>query len=184
MEDSLKGKLLVATPGLRDPNFFRTVILLLEHNEEGAAGVVLNRPSDTDYEGPLEPWSPVAARPPVVFVGGPVQPSAAVCVASLEPGVHVDGFAPVFGGLGTLDLSKPPEAVAPDLERIRVFAGYSGWEAGQLEHEIDEGAWYVLDADHEDAFTPTPERLWSFVLRRQGGTYAMVANFPADPSLN
>ena len=178
---SHKGKLLVATPTLVDPNFHRTVVLLLEHNDEGAAGVVLNRPTDAELGGPLERWAPLAARPPVVFVGGPVQPDAAVCVASAT--IDVDGFTPAFARLGTFDLSKPPDG-ATGLDRIRVFAGYAGWDEGQLEDEIEQGAWYVLDADPEDAFTTVPDDLWRFVLRRQGGDLSVVANFPIDPSMN
>jgi putative transcriptional regulator len=139
MDDSetLKGRLLVATPGLVDANFFRTVVLLVEHNDEGAAGVVLNRPSDVALnDGPLEEWQEMAADPPLVFFGGPVQPGAAVCLARAQPHEEPEGFQPVIGGLGVVDIGREDVEIRPHLDRIRVFAGYAGWGAGQLESEI------------------------------------------------
>jgi putative transcriptional regulator len=184
-ERSLQGRLLVATPGLLDSNFFRSVILIVEHNDEGAAGVVLNRPSDTELrEGPLEDWTALAAEPPLVFVGGPVQPDAAVCLARIAPETPPPGWKPVLGGLGVLDLTETIEDVRDGVDRLRVFAGYAGWGGGQLEAELAEGSWYVVDADPEDALTAMPGALWRFVLRRQPGKLALVANFPADPSMN
>lgn len=182
--DALKGRLLVATPGLLDQNFFRTVVLIVEHNDEGAAGVVLNRPTETELSGPLEDWRGKAADPPLVFVGGPVSPDAAVCLARSHSGAQPDGFEPVVGGLGVLDLSGEAAVMQTEVDRVRVFAGYAGWDSGQLERELAEGSWYVLDADPEDALTSEPGGLWRFVLRRQGGPLALVSNFPADPSMN
>ena len=181
----LKGRLLVATPGLIDPNFFRTVVLIVEHNDEGAAGVVLNRPSDTPLDpGPLQEWDDLAADPSLVFVGGPVSEGAAVCLGRLRPNSSIPGWEPVIGGLGVLDLGREIDEARNVIDRVRVFAGYAGWSAGQLESEIDEGAWYVLDADPEDALCSQPGGLWRFVLQRQGGKLALVANFPADPNMN
>ncbi len=183
--ESLRGRLLVATPGLVDRNFFRTVVLVVEHTHEGAAGLVLNRPSETQLsEGPLEDWSELAAEPPLVFVGGPVSPDAAVCLARTAPEAEPPGWQPVIGGLGVLDLTRELEEVGPTVDRIRVFAGYAGWGGGQLETELEEGSWYVVDADPEDALTSMPGALWRFVLRRQPGKLSLVANFPADPSMN
>ena len=184
MAEALKGRLLVATPGLLDANFFRTVVLIVEHSDEGAAGVVLNRPTDTELAGPLSDWRGKAADPPLVFVGGPVQPDSAVCLARSAPGSDPPGFEPVVDGLGVLDLSREAGETRPGVDRLRVFAGYAGWAAGQLERELAEGAWYVLDADPEDALTSEPGGLWRFVLRRQGGKLALVSNFPADPTMN
>jgi putative transcriptional regulator len=182
---SLRGRLLVATPGLMDPNFFRSVVLVVEHNDEGAAGVILNRPSDTDLDdGPLEDWRPLAADPQLVFVGGPVAPDGAVCLARMSPDSQPPGWQPVIGGLGVLDLSHGVEEIRDGVDRIRVFAGYAGWGAGQLEEELDTGSWYVVDADPEDALTAMPGALWRFVLRRQPGRLSLVANFPTDPSMN
>jgi len=185
LERSLQGRLLVATPGLMDANFFRSVVLIIEHTEEGAAGIVLNRPSDTELsEGPLEDWSPLAAEPQLVFVGGPVASDSAVCLARTAPEAPPPGWQPVVGGLGVVDLSRQIDEIRPGVDRIRVFAGYAGWGGGQLEEELETGSWYVVDADPEDALTAMPGGLWRFVLRRQQGKLALVANFPTDPSMN
>lgn len=182
---TLKGKLLIASPRLGDPNFERAVILLLEHNPEGALGVVLNRPSETDVVDPLPTWAALAAHPAVVFVGGPVQVDAVVCLARTDPGAAAPaGWEPVVGPLGVLDLHKEPIEYGDSLDQVRLFAGYAGWDEGQLEGELDEGAWFVVDADPADALSPDPDRLWRFVLRRQGSPLARLANYPPDPSLN
>lgn len=181
---TLRGQLLVATPGLSDPNFFRTVVLVVEQGGEGAAGLVLNRPTETELGGPLDAWRGMAASPPLVFVGGPVSPDAAVCLARSAPEVRPPGWEPVVDGLGVLDLSREADDVRAGVDRLRVFAGYAGWGPGQLEGELEQGSWYVLDADPEDALTSLPGGLWRFVLKRQGGKLALVANFPADPSMN
>jgi putative transcriptional regulator len=185
--ETLKGRLLVATPNLGDPNFERTVVLLLEHGPDGALGVVLNRPSELDVAEPLPEWARAAAHPPVVFIGGPVAPSAAVCLARVGRHGGADGWQPLLGlgsGIGTLDLDSDPDDAIPRLEEIRVFAGYAGWGAGQLEDEIEEGGWFVVDAEPGDPLSPAPERLWATVLRRQKGTLALFAAYPADPSMN
>ena len=168
----LKGKLLVATPGLLDPNFFRTVVLVLEHGDEGAVGVVLNRPSDFDVVTTLPDWEPRAAAPPVVFVGGPVAEGTAICLG------RVGGQ----DGITVVDASRDPDDLAAD--EVRFFSGYAGWSAGQLEDEIDEGAWLVVDADPDDALDDEPELLWSRVLERQGGRLALLARYPDDPTAN
>jgi putative transcriptional regulator len=184
----LTGRLLVATPALQSPEFDRTVVLLLEHGEHGALGVVLNRPSELEVSEPLPQWEAFAADPAVVFVGGPVAPSAAICLARAT--AHADGapqevdtWKPLFGGLGTLDLQGRPDDV-PVLDRLRVFAGYAGWGPDQLEGEIEEGAWFVIDARPDDALSAEPTDLWRTVLRRQGGDFALVAMYPPDPTLN
>jgi putative transcriptional regulator len=175
--------LLVATPALIDPNFFRTVVLVIEHNDEGAAGVVLNRPSEMELRGgPLEGWSEVAAHPPLVFVGGPVQPTDAFCLARVEQSQTVEGWSRVVDGIGLVDLND--DAARTSVERLRVFAGYAGWGPGQLEGEIDEGSWFVLEAEPEDALSADPVTLWRVVLKRQGGNLSLVSNFPIDPTMN
>lgn len=185
------GRLLVASPLLPDPNFDRTVVLLLAAGEDGAVGIVLNRPSATLVAGPLPRWEALAASPPVLFLGGPVQHDAVICLARAagapEPsGAHAldGGFSAVMPGVGTLDLDLDPTGVVSHLRQVRVFAGYAGWGPGQLEAEIAAGAWWVVDADPADAFCDEPGELWRLVLRRQGGTLALVANYPPDPSMN
>jgi putative transcriptional regulator len=180
------GRLLVASPVLADPNFHRAVVLLLDHTDDGVLGVVLNRPSDADVADALPEWATLATDPVRVFVGGPVQPSAALGLAWCPPGLpdDEDGGLRVLGGsLGTLDLEEP-FAVPDGCRGVRIFAGYAGWGAEQLREEIAEGAWYVVDALPEDAVTPEPDTLWSRVLRRQPGPLKMMASFPTDPSLN
>src|ERR1700744_2807205 len=148
--ESLTGCLLVATPVLTDPNFHRTVILVVEHEaEEGTLGVVLNRPTDVPVDRVLDSWSELVTGPSVVFKGGPVAPTSALAIG-LVPGdaeplgwPALDGAAAV-SRLGLVDLDAPPDLLAPAIDRLRVYAGYAGWAPGQLRAEIDEGAWYVV----------------------------------------
>ncbi len=183
-ERPLTGRLLVAAPEMRDPNFDRTVILVLEHGSDGTLGVVLNRPSATDLCAALPQWEGFAADPSVVFLGGPVSPTAAICLGCTPVATEPDGWSPLFGGLGTVDLDRDPDDLAAPIRDIRVFAGYAGWGPGQAEGEVDAGAWYVVDAHPNDTVSPDPADLWRTVLRRQPGPLAMVANYPADPAMN
>ena len=180
----------MATPMLGDPNFKRTVVLIVEHeSEQGTLGVVLNRPTKIPVGQVLEPWDDLATSPSVVFTGGPVAPNSALALALVpgtdEPvGWHPLDGAPAMTRLGLVDLDAPPGLLAPAVASLRVYAGYAGWSAGQLMAEIEEGAWYVVQADPADAFCAEPDRLWPAVLRRQGGELAYVATYPDDPSLN
>jgi putative transcriptional regulator len=183
--ESLTGRLLVATPALRDPNFERTVVLLVAHEEGGALGVVLNRATEVPVAEVLGSWGSLAGEPSVVFEGGPVQPEAAICLARTRPGIDaLNGFNRVAGAVGTVDLSGDPDMLRDGVLGVRVFAGYAGWRPGQLENEISGGSWFVFDALPGDAFAHRPDDLWSMVLRRQGGLMAAVAHYPSDPSLN
>jgi putative transcriptional regulator len=191
MDDAIiTGRLLVATPQLADPNFRRSVVLVVEHEEEdGTLGVVLNRPTEVPVDRVLPPWSELVTGPSVVFQGGPVALDSALALAHVpgteEPlGWRALSGSPAVARVGLVDLDAPPELLASEVTRLRVFAGYAGWSAGQLRSEVDEGAWYVLPADSEDVFMNDPDRLWQGVLRRQGGELAFVATFPDDPSLN
>jgi putative transcriptional regulator len=179
------GRLLVANPELPDPNFDRTVVLLLGCGDEGALGVVLNRPSDTLLAAPLPGLERLAADPAVVFVGGPVQLQAVICLARSEgPQELSGGWNPFMPEVGTLDLGADGETLSDSVTEVRVFAGYAGWGAGQLESELAAGAWWVFDAAADDVFSDEPELLWKRVLRRQGGRLALVSAYPADPMLN
>jgi len=183
--ESLTGRLLVATPALRDPNFERTVVLIVAHEEGGALGVVLNRATEVQVSDVLGNWGALAGDPAVVFEGGPVQPEAAICLARTRPGIEeLVGFNRVSGAVGTVDLSGDPEQLVEGVVGVRVFAGYAGWSPGQLEGEIAGGSWFVFDALPSDAFAPRPDDLWQMVLRRQGGLMAAVAHYPADPANN
>jgi putative transcriptional regulator len=179
--DSLRGQLLVAGPGLVDPNFWRTVVLIGEHNEEGALGVVLNRPASVAVSEAAPALARLVQEEEPVFLGGPVQPESAVVLADVE---HPD-FAGliVFGSIGFLMGEVDLERV-DGVRRARVFAGYAGWGAGQLEAEMGDGSWIVEPALPEDVFTALPEKLWSAVLLRKGGEYAILSTMPPDPTLN
>ncbi|GAU67957.1 hypothetical protein SSP35_06_00400 [Streptomyces sp. NBRC 110611] len=229
---SLTGRLLVATPALADPNFDRAVVLLLDHDEEGSLGVILNRPTPVGVADILAPWAALAGEPGVVFQGGPVSLDSALGVAVVpgalsgeggvssvdgggrpdgdgdgdggagqggegtaagvhpaDPGAVQSGEEPlgwrrVHGAIGLVDLEAPPELLAAVLGSLRIFAGYAGWGPGQLEDELVEGAWYVVESEPGDVSSPDPEQLWRAVLRRQRNELAMVATYPDDPSLN
>ncbi|MBV8949622.1 MAG: YqgE/AlgH family protein [Actinobacteria bacterium] len=184
---SLKGRLLIASPALTDPNFDRTIVLMLEHTDDGALGLVLNRPSDTALSELLPSWGLDAVEPSVVFLGGPVSPDSAIGLAFTGDGAEAaapDGWIPLLGSLGTVDLARDPTEVRPSVRALRVFAGYAGWSGGQLEHELQAGGWFVADSELDDALTREPEMLWRQVLRRQRGSLSWLANFPADPASN
>lgn len=187
----------MANPLLPDPNFDRTVVLLLAYNEDGALGLVLNRPSQMDVGDPLPQWEHLAAEPAVLFLGGPVQHQAVICLARNAPASAPAGETPggetpagetpddvwkeVAPGVGTIDLDQDPLTVTGRVRQVRMFAGYAGWSAGQLEAEMEAGAWWVVDAEPGDAFTLAPDELWKQVLRRQKLPLKWVAWYPDDP---
>ncbi len=183
--DSTVGQLLIAEPLLGDPNFDRTVVLMIEHSDDGALGVVLNRPTDLEVDAVLSEWAGLAASPPVLYMGGPVEQNGVLALGRRAGAdVRVPGWTSVLGEVGTIDLHLEPHELADGLEGIRFFAGYSGWGGGQLEAELAEGAWLVVPAVADDVFAPDPDAMWRSVLRRQGGKVSMLADFPAHPSLN
>jgi putative transcriptional regulator len=178
------GKLLIAEPMLGDPNFERSVVLMIEHNDDGALGVVLNKPTHLEVAAVLDEWAGLAADPPVLYVGGPVEQNGVIALGRRANHSQTEGWGQVIGDLGTVDLHREPDDIAAGLDGVRFFAGYSGWGPGQLEAELAEDAWMVVDADVDDVFAPDAETMWREVLRRQGGKLAMLANFPPHPSMN
>ena len=185
MTDVAPGALLVATPELHDPNFVDTVVLMLDVTPEGALGVVLNRPMPVLVAEVLDGWAGVVAEPEVLFRGGPVSTEGAIAVALLkDPGDEPVGFRHIVGRLGVIDLDTPVELVDGSLAGMRVFAGYAGWGAQQLEGEIAGGDWYVVPSEESDAFRQDPSGLWRDVLRRQPGDLAWHSTRPLDPELN
>jgi putative transcriptional regulator len=189
MTAPLPGRLLVATPLIGDPNFERTVVLLLDCGSDGALGLVLNRPSATDLLGPLPQWDRLAAHPAVVFVGGPVEQERAIALAKtstapFDSAVLDDAFSAVVGAVGTLDLHVDPDLVGGALDEVRIFSGYAGWGPGQLDHELEAGAWWVVAAEPADILSDQPDRLWRAVLARQPVDLARFSRFPDDPSVN
>ncbi|MBX7161007.1 MAG: YqgE/AlgH family protein [Acidimicrobiia bacterium] len=187
MADVVPGSLLVASPATLDPNFSRTVVLVLEHAPGGSLGLVLNRPTDVAVAETLPRWSEEMSEPAVLFYGGPVEPQAAICLGRSRAGGDppaFDGWHHVAARVGTVDLDGEPGAAGEHLDAMRLFAGYAGWAPGQLEGEIAAGGWFVVPSGDGDAFTAAAKDLWGDVLRRQPGSLAWVASFPADPALN
>lgn len=178
---SVKGHLLVAGPSLIDPNFRRTVVLVGEHSEDGALGVVLNRSSESTVAEAVPELTAIVDGDEPVHVGGPVQSSAIVVLADFVEVERAGSL--VLDTVGFLPAEVDPDELG-ELRRARVFAGYAGWGPGQLEDELEEGSWIVEPAQPDDVFTPHPETLWSEVLRRKGGPYGVLALMPPDPSLN
>lgn len=181
---TLVGKLLIAEPMLGDPNFERSVVLMLDHSAQGALGIVLNRPTELEVEAVLEDWAHWAIDPKVLHLGGPVEQTSVIGLALRRGGESPEGWAQVMGDLGSVDLDMAAADVGPGVEGIRFFAGYSGWGPRQLESELEEDAWVVVDSLPADVFAPDPETMWRAVLKRQGGRLGMLAHFPPDPSLN
>jgi putative transcriptional regulator len=182
MEDSLAGRLLIAAPSLQDPNFMRTVVLIGVHSDEGAMGVVLNRPSGSTVGEAVPQLADAVGAEQAVFLGGPVQQGAVVCLAEFldpEPAALL-----VLGRIGFPAPEAELEELAETTCRGRVYAGYAGWGEGQLDAELAGGDWIALDGQPQDVFTEEPDSLWSEVLRRNGGRYAMIARMPVDPSVN
>jgi putative transcriptional regulator len=169
-----------------DPNFDHTVVLLLDFDDSGALGVVLNRPTPVPVGEILEGWTEVVNQPDVLFQGGPVGTDSALAVASLPPGESQEpvGFRRLFEDTGIVDLDAPTELIAPAVSGMRIFAGYAGWTSEQLEAEVEEGSWYVVSGVPSDIFSAQPEHLWMRVLRRQPGELAWVSTRPPDPTLN
>ncbi len=186
--DSLRGRLLVATPALADGPFLRSVVYLLDHDEDGALGVVVNHPLDADVDDVLPSWGAWVAAPDCLFEGGPVATDSALAVGVLHEHVDPAGRAPhgwraMAGRVGLVDLDGPlPQA--GDFLGVRVFAGYAGWGADQLEAELEEGSWVVVDAEDADLLSSRPETLWRDVLRRQDDDVRLWATYPPDPTLN
>jgi putative transcriptional regulator len=177
---TLQGKLLVSSPSLIDPNFRKTVVLVAHHDTDGAMGLVLSRPSGTSAVEAVPALDGVPGAADPVYVGGPVQPEAFIALAEFED--VDDAAAPIMGSLGFM----PAEAEPDDLSilRLRLFAGYSGWGAGQLEAELEESSWIVVDAETDDAFADDPDLLWRDVLVRKGGSFTLMQHMPFDPTLN
>lgn len=184
---SLAGALLVADPSLHDPNFARSVVLMLDHDDDGAVGVVLTRPSEVLVDAVLPGWGDYVDAPARIFFGGPVSPESAIAIGVMRPeslGIEQQGVTKTAGIACIVDLDTAPRVAQQALAAVRIFAGYAGWAAGQLEDELAEGAWLVLEADASDVASADPQQLWSRVLQRQGGWLAAAAAFPQDPSNN
>jgi putative transcriptional regulator len=179
--DSMRGQLLIAGPGLLDPNFWRTVVLIVEHSDEGALGLVLNRPSETTVGEAVSELEELLDLDDPLYIGGPVQPSALIVLGEFED--PSDAALIALEDIGVL-ASGAPDDPPPGVRRGRAFVGHAGWGPGQLDSELERGDWIVEPAQAKDAFTGEPGELWETVLTRKGGSYALVARMPPDPSVN
>jgi putative transcriptional regulator len=178
--ESAQGQLLIAGPTLLDPNFWRTVVLVIEHSEEGALGLVLNRPSETTVSEAVPQLEELVDPTDELFIGGPVQSSSVIVLAQFED--PDDAALISFEDVGVLRATGD-ESVA-GVRKGRAFIGHAGWGPGQLDGELERGDWILEPAQLGDAFTTNPQALWSDVLTRKGGSYALIARMPADPSMN
>ena len=179
--DSARGQLLIAGPGLVDPNFWRTVVLIVEHSDEGALGLVLNRPSETTVGEAVSELQQLLDVDDPLYVGGPVQPSSLIVLAEFDDAG--DAALLAFDDVGVLATGASLEDPA-GVRRGRAFVGHAGWGPGQLDAEIERGDWILEPALREDAFADQPTELWQSVLTRKGGDYRLVARMPTDPSMN
>lgn len=179
--DSARGKLLIAGPALRDPNFWRTVVLIVEHNDEGALGLVLNRPSDTTVAQAVPELGELVDEADDLFIGGPVQPSGVIVLARFRDPAAAAMIA--FEDVGVLGVGGS-DAGPDSVHGARAFVGHAGWGPGQLDAELERGDWFLEPAGSADAFCAAPLELWPEVLTRKGGSYALIARMPADPSVN
>ena len=185
MGRSYAGELLVSRPDMADPNFDGTITFVLEHGDEGAVGVVINRPSQLSITDAFPDWSALVPSPGMVFQGGPVQTNGIIALGRHRNDAPAEGRFDLPLGLVSVDLDQQPAlAEASGLQELRVFAGYAGWGTGQLEGEIANHAWWVLPGSADDVFSTSPTQLWATVMRRSGGELRWFANLPGDPSVN
>jgi putative transcriptional regulator len=175
---SLAGRFLVATPIIGSPPFERSVVFLLEHDDSGTIGIVINRPTDLPVEEHLPGFGDMLSDPPLVFLGGPVSSDTAVAIGR---GTAIEFLRPsAVPGIGIVDIDQP----VTDLESLRIFAGYAGWDPGQLEEELAEGAWWIVYPDVDDVFTSRVDGMWERTVERAPGSIPLYATYPPDPSAN
>lgn len=183
--EATPGVLLIAAPGLSDGIFDQAVVLVLDSDDSGSLGVVLNREADIDLKAALPVWAPLVSEPQVLFEGGPVSREGAICLASpRRSDEEPPGWRSLFDAVGLLHLDTPVEIADGAYQDLRIFAGYAGWAAGQLESELEQGWWHVAPATYTDVFDPAPDTLWRRVLRRQGGDLALLATWTTTPERN
>ncbi|MDN5762548.1 MAG: YqgE/AlgH family protein [Microlunatus sp.] len=179
------GDLLVASALLSDGVFDQTVVLVLDSDEDGALGVIVNEIAQTTLESVLPDWVPTVSEPKLLFHGGPVSPNGAICLASVaQQEEEPPGWRPLFDRVGLLHLDTPLEIVAGAYADLRIFAGYAGWSPGQLDGEVAQQMWHVVPAEYDDVFGRQPTGLWRRVLRRQKSTLAFFATWVEDPEWN
>jgi len=180
--ESARGQLLIAGPGLLDPHFWRTVVLVIEHSDDGALGLVLNRPSETSVGEAVPQLEELVDSEQQLFIGGPVQPSSVIVLCEFED--PSDAALISFDDVGVLGTTSTAEELSVGVREARAFVGHAGWGPGQLDSEVEHGDWILEPGRRRDAFADDPRELWTEVLTRKGGSYALLARMPPDPSLN
>lgn len=181
-EDELTGRMLIASPSIFDPNFRQTVLLIARHDEEGAMGVVLNRPTEATIGEAAPQLLGLAESAEPIYYGGPVQPTSLVLLAEFDD--PEDAALPVLGDIGFVAIGTELDKVGELTRRTRAFAGHAGWGPGQLEAELERDDWIVESASHDEVFSERAGELWQRVLGRKGGQFALMARMPFDPSVN
>lgn len=178
------GRLLLATPPLTDPSFDRTVVYVVEHRTDGALGLVLNRPTDEPIGPPLDQWIGLLGSHAVAFEGGPVEQNGLLALGTfVASGTEPTAIGPAER-ITSVDLAADPTSLAGELRALRIFRGFAGWGPGQLDAELAQGAWIVVDAEPDDVVGADPQALWRSVLRRQHGRLAWLADAPDDLERN
>ncbi|ADG96499.1 protein of unknown function DUF179 [Segniliparus rotundus DSM 44985] len=192
IESVRAGSLLLASTDLRGDTFQRTVVYILEHDERGTFGLVVNRPTKISVASVAPAWEDFAAEPCVVHNGGPVRKDGLLClglpregVAAAESGSTESlGFSVVAPDIAVVDLEGDAQLIASSLQYVRIFAGYSGWASGQLAAELSRGAWYVVSGLPQDVFVGAGVDLWGQVIRRHGARAGVLATHPIDTGVN
>lgn len=185
---SLTGRLLVAVPHPHDSDdddiFARSVVFVLQHGADGAQGLVLTCPLEAGVDDVLPGWQSLVSTPDRLFQGGPVGLDLAIALANVPGHAEVLGATRLFGSLSLVDLDAPQALLVRELAGMRVFAGSSAWDAGQLDSEIAQGVWLIVEAEIGDCFDANPDTLWERVLHRQPFPVNLLASYPEDPTLN
>lgn len=181
---STRFQLLVSAPDLGDDNFDQTVVLVMEHDNEGALGLVLNRPTSTEVGEHLPDLTSLTISPSVFFMGGPVSVGGLLALGRRRMGAETRNVAPIDGPLVMVDPEALVNGEVEGIDAVRLYTGYSGWSAGQLDAELTSGAWHVVRALPDDVLCADPDGLWRAVMRRQGGRLASQGLYPDDLSAN
>lgn len=182
------GRLLVAMPALGDPNFDHTIVMIVGGYEDGYQGVIINESTHEDVMSTVPDWWQLAAVPRAIHRGGPCDSELVLCLAIGRHDLDIVGVEPVYRFASQtvyrLEGAVDPDATIGKLAGVRMFRGYAGWSAEQLETEIAEGAWLCVPSEPTDVITAQPARLWREVLERQAGPAAFLRTCPANPERN
>ncbi len=179
-----RGNLLIADPDLIDPNFFHAVVLILEHDEEGALGLVLNRPTCVSAAQMVPEWKSRVSNPMNIFQGGPIPSKMLIGLADVTNNTEIDTWKPILDSAGIMSVEEKPPISDPGISALRLYSGYSGWTAGQLDSEINTGSWFTVPAGPADLFESNPADLWFRLLHTYHGKWPWHARASIAPSRN